>query len=72
MGSPESLPSSEQDPRLQPILEQYGEVPVLNHEGQPQPLAQAVDDCPPFVKALLGAESPEQLQQIIEALKAPE
>jgi hypothetical protein len=72
MSSFESLPLGEQNPRLQSILEQYGNVPVLNHENQPQPLAQAVDDCPPFVNALLGAQSPEQLQQIVDALKAPE
>jgi hypothetical protein len=72
MTSPESLPADELDPRLQPILEQYGNVPIFNHDGQPQLLAQAVNECPPFVNALLGAEGPEQLQQIVNALRAPE
>lgn len=80
MTSPESLPpppNEEQDLRLQSILEQYGEVLVLDHKDQPQLLAQAFDPaspnyCPPFVNALLRAESPEQLQQIVNALKAPE
>lgn len=69
--SPE-LQSREQDPRLQSILEQYGHVLLLNHEGRPQPFPQAVDECPPFAQALLSAESPEQLDQIVNALKAPE
>ncbi len=72
MATPESMPGKEHDPKLQPVLEQYGHVLVLNHENQPQPLRQAVDDCPPFVTALLNAENPEQLEQIIDALKAPE
>jgi len=72
MGSPELSPRRDQDPRLQPILEQYGHVLVLDHEGKPQSFPQAVDECPPFVDALLKAETPEQLQQIIDALKAPE
>jgi len=72
MASPEVPPVNEQDPKLDQILEQYGDILVLNHENQPQPLSQAVDDCPPFAHALLSAESPEQLQQIVDALKAPE
>lgn len=70
--SPEFPGRNEQDPRLQSILEEYGDVLVLNHQNQLQPLAQAVNECPPFENALLSAESPEQLQQIIGALKAPE
>lgn len=70
--SPEFPARSEQDPRLQSILEQYGNVLVLNHQNQPQPLSEAIDECPPFVNALLGAESPEQLQQVVNALRAPE
>jgi len=70
--SPEFPARSEQDPRLQPILEQYGDVVVLNHQNLPQRLSQAVDECPPFVNVLLSAESPEQLQQIVYALKASE
>jgi len=70
--SPEFQARREQDPRLQSILEQYGDVMVLNHQNQPQPLAQAIDECPPFVNALLSAESAEQLRQIVDALKAPE
>ena len=69
--SPEFPARGEQDTRLQTILEQYGDVMVLNHQNQPQSLAQAIDECPPFVNALLSAESPEQLQQIVDALKAP-
>lgn len=79
MTSPESLPpppNEEQDPRLQLILEQYGDVLILDHKNQPTPLHQATNPsgpnyCPPFVNALLGAESFEQLQQIVDALKAP-
>ena len=70
MGSHESITSIEQDPRLMEILELYGEVLVVNHEGLPQTLAAAVDECPPFANALLSAETPEQIQQIIDALKA--
>jgi hypothetical protein len=70
--SPERLSNDERDPRLLPILEQYGHVLVLNHKDQPQPLAQAVEDCPPFADALLSAESPEQLQQLIDSQKVPE
>ena len=70
--SPEFPARTEQDPRLQSILEQYGDVMVLNHQNQLQPLSQAVEECPPFVNALLGAESAEQVQQIVDALKAPE
>jgi hypothetical protein len=68
----EIFPSKEIDPLLQPILEQYGHVLVLNHQGFPQLLTQAVNECPPFKSALLKAESPEQLQQVVDALKAPE
>jgi hypothetical protein len=71
--SPHEKPiANEKDPRLEAILEQYGEVLVLNHQNQPQPLAEAVVDCPPFEAALLSADSPEQLEQLIQALKVPE
>lgn len=72
MGSPEAFAGKEQDPRMGQILEQYGAVLVVNHEGQSQPLSQAVDECPPFVTVLLSAETPEQLQQVVDSLRAPE
>lgn len=72
MSSSESLPNREESLKLQQILEQYGDVPVINHEGHPQPLSQAVDECPPFVNLLLGTNTPEKLQQIVDTLKAPE
>lgn len=79
MGSFEQLPGKqhEADPVLASVLEQYGDVLVMNHkEGGYLPLSQAVDPdstnyCPPFVHALLNA-TPEQLPQIIDAIKAPE
>jgi hypothetical protein len=72
MNRHENPPANEKDPRLQPILEQYGEVLVINHKGDPQSLAQAVNDCPPFEMALLNAGSPEQLELLVQTLKAPE
>lgn len=75
MTFPESLPPKqeitfEENP-LQGILEVHGGTLVLNHQGLPSPLRQAVIDCPPFEQALLAAASPEELQEIINALKAP-
>lgn len=68
----ESSPSREEDPRLASILERYGDVLVLNHEGVPQPLSHATDACPPLVSVLLNIETPEQLEQTVNALRAPE
>lgn len=72
MSSPEFSVGNEQDPRLSHILEQYGDVLVLNHQNQPQPLSEAVEECPPLVSVLLNAETPEQLQGIIDSQKVPE
>lgn len=71
MGTPEAVPGNEQDPRLAKILDQYGDVLVTGH-GQSQPLSKAVAECPPFVNALLSTENPEELEQIVQALRAPE
>ena len=72
MPSPELPSSKEVDPRLASILEQYGDVLVLNHEGASQPLSQATDVCPPLVEVLIKTESPEQLEQVVNSLRAPE
>ena len=70
--SPEGLSGGEIDPRLGPILELYGHVLVINHQGQPQSLSQAVDECPPLANILMNAKTPELLQQIIDTQKASE
>lgn len=68
----ESSPSREEDPRLASILDQYGDVLVLDHEGAAQPLSQATDACPPLVGVLLKTETPEQLEEVVNSLRAPE
>jgi len=72
MGSPEFQDARHIDPKLSEILDLYGNVILINHQGEPQTLRQAVDECPPLADVLLNAESPEQLRQIIDSLKAPE
>ncbi|HLG91051.1 hypothetical protein HY379_01885 [Candidatus Saccharibacteria bacterium] len=71
MSSPEAFPTPE-DPALAEIITLYGDVPLRNHQGHPQPLRQAIEECPPFAHALLRAESPEEVKQIIEVFRIPE
>ena len=69
MSSPELPSINVENPQLQEILSIFGDVLVVSHSGNPVPLSVAVEQCPPFIDALLRAESPEQLQQIVDALK---
>jgi hypothetical protein len=72
--SPESLVSKEEDPKLQQILEKYGDVKIRNphfglpgHENDPETMlvSETPEKCPPFITALLRAENEEKRRQII-------